>query len=407
VIHTSGTTGAPKGILRDTGGYATALNYAMRDVYGVPDHSTWLALSDLGWVVGVSFIALGPLIAGATSVMVEGKPVVPHAGALWDAFRRHDVQTCFVAPTALRAIKKLDPEWEHLGAAVPIKQMFLAGERADADTLRWARAGLRGVAVKDHYWATEFGWPGLCNVEACAPEGSAGAPMAGFDFHLLDDEGVAVPAGTPGNLVLKLPLPPGALVTVFGDNPRFEHGYLSHFPGFLNTGDGAVADEEGRLYITGRTDDIFNTAGHRLTTSNLEEAAATASEDVAELCVVGVPDVDGIKGEVPAVFLVMKTGKQLTPAVHKAVRDAIRAEVGPIATPAHILAVDRLPKTRSGKIVRKVVLQVFNLIVREKREQKALALDLHVKAPATIEDHAVVEELYDSLKQELTFNFEK
>jgi len=400
----------------------------MREVYKVPQGAAWLGLSDIGWLVGHSFIVYGPLITGNPSIMIEGKPMIPDAGVLWRTMAKHKVHSCFVAPTALRAIKKLDPALNlrpplmtdtatKAGESHPtvdasvtpltLQQMFLAGERADADTLRWVRAGFPGVAVRDHYWATEFGWPAIVNAEKVAPEGSAGFPVAGYDFYVVDDEGKAVPENVPGNLVLRMPLPPGVMQTVYGDEARYKKGYLEHFPGFFNTGDGAFRDQQGRFFITGRTDDVFNTAGHRLTTSNIEEAAATASNDVAELCCVGVPDVMGIKDEVPALFVVMKSGQVWSKDVEKAIVAAVRHEVGHIATPAYVLEVKRLPKTRSGKIVRKTIREIFTFVAAERglgpltTENPGTAglgsMEKWVKVPATIEDAGVIPEMYDTL----------
>jgi propionyl-CoA synthetase len=388
VLYTSGTTGRPKGVVRDNGGHAVALHWSMANVYGLrPGEVSWTA-SDVGWVVGHSYIVYGPLLAGCTTVLYEGKPVgTPDAGAFWRVVADHRVRVLFTAPTAFRAIRKEDPA----GAFLPrydvssLRALFLAGERLDPETYAWA-AELLGIPVVDHWWQTETGWPVAANplgLEPLPPKpGSPTVPMPGWDVRVLDPAGSAVPAGTDGALVVALPLPPGALPTLWRDDERFVASYLDRYPGFYLSGDGGHVDDDGYLYVMGRMDDVINVAGHRLSTGAMEEVLA-GHPAVAECAVIGVAD--SVKGQVPRGFVVLKAGVATPPSVVAAelVR-RVRDEIGAVAALRRVDVVPALPKTRSGKILR--------------GSMRAIADGVEQPVPSTIEDPAVLDALRPTLR---------
>jgi propionyl-CoA synthetase len=383
ILYTSGTTATPKGVVRDNGGHAVALQWSMENVYDVGAGEVMFTASDIGWVVGHSYIVYGPLITGCTTVMYEGKPVgTPDAGAFWRVIADHGAKALFTAPTAFRAIKKEDPAGEHLAGhdLSGFRCLFLAGERLDPDTYHWA-SDLLGVPVIDHWWQTETGWPVAANpmgLEALPVKpGSPTKPVPGWDVRILDEAGDPAPPGADGAVVMRLPLPPGALPTLWNDDERYVRGYLSAFEGCYLTGDGGHLDEDGYLYVMGRTDDVLNVAGHRLSTGSLEAALAEHA-DVAECAVIGVSD--ELKGQVPVGLVVLKAGADRNPAELEAelVRD-VRREVGPVASLKRVVVVARLPKTRSGKILR--------------RTMRDIADGREYTVPSTIDDPVILEEL--------------
>jgi len=387
ILYTSGTTGQPKGIVRDNGGHAVALHWSMKALYGISAGDVFWAASDIGWVVGHSYIVYGPLLAGATSILYEGKPVgTPDAGAFWRVISQHGVNALFTAPTAIRAIKRDDPALKQakrydLGT---LRALFLAGERCDPDTLEWSGKVL-GVPVIDHWWQTETGWAvagnllgeGLFEVRA----GSAGKALPGWDVRVLDENGSEVPAGETGSIVCRLPLPPGALPTLWQADERFRETYLSEFDGCYTTGDAGYMDAEGYLYVMTRTDDVINVAGHRLSTGALEEVLAM-HPDVAECAVTGIAD--ELKGQVPLGFLCLKSG--IDRAEDEIVSECValvRQHIGPVAAFRKALVVDRLPKTRSGKVLRGVLAKIAD--------------GVEYAFPATIDDPAILGEIETSL----------
>ncbi len=387
ILYTSGTTGVPKGVVRDHGGHAVSLAWSMPNLYGVRPGETFWTASDIGWVVGHSYIVYGPLIHGATTVLYEGKPVgTPDAGAFWRVCADHKVVSFFTAPTAFRAVRKEDPEGQlrrrHDLSALRV--LFLAGERADPTTVRWAEEQF-GLPVVDHWWQTETGWCiagnpvglGLLPIK----HGSPTVPMPGFALKVLDEAGRSVPPGRMGALAIELPLPPGALPTLWEQDDRMFTSYLAEFPGFYQTGDAGLIDEDGYVFVMGRTDDIINVAGHRLSTGSMEEVLAS-HPDVAECAVIGVAD--PLKGEVPCGFVVLKAGTTRTRvAVEREAVALVRDRIGPVASFKLAFAVDRLPKTRSGKILRGTMKKIAD------REAWTM--------PATIEDPAVLDEIAQAL----------
>ena len=360
ILYTSGTTAKPKGVVRDNGGHAVALRWSMDNIFDTQPGEVFWAASDIGWVVGHSYIVYAPLLAGCTSVLYEGKPVgTPDAGAFWRVIAEHRVKTLFTAPTAFRAIKKEDPAGEltRKHDLTGFAYLFLAGERLDPETYRWARE-LLGIPVIDHWWQTETGWPIAADLMGLDPmatkPGSPTVPVPGYDVRVVDPAtGADVPPGSTGEIVVRLPLPPGCLPTLWGDDQRFIDSYLRRYPGSYVTGDGGYRDSDGYLYVMGRTDDVINVAGHRLSTGEMEEVLASHPA-VAECAVIGVND--EIKGQVPRGFVVLKAGIDTDPGVLSAeLVELIRAHIGPVAAVRRVDIVAGLPKTRSGKILRKTM----------------------------------------------------
>ena len=387
ILYTSGTTGRPKGIVRDNGGHAVALRWSMHAVYGVQPGEVFWAASDIGWVVGHSYIVYGPLLHGNTTVLYEGKPVgTPDAGAFWRVIADHGVAALFTAPTALRAVRQRDPEGAHIARhdLGRFRALFLAGERCDPTTLAWAQDRL-GVPVIDHWWQTETGWPITAGCLGLGPApvkpGSASRPVPGWDLRVVDGDGQELPPGRTGAIVARLPLPPGALPTLWNDDERFVRTYLSAFPGYYLTEDAGLIDEDGYVFVLARTDDIINVAGHRLSTGVMEDVLAGLPE-VAECAVVGVAD--PIKGQVPLGLMVLKAGvdRPVAEVVADAVA-AVRASVGPLAVFKRAAVVERLPKTRSGKVLRKCIRQ--------------LADGEPVRVPPTIQDPEAIDEVAAAL----------
>jgi propionyl-CoA synthetase len=388
VLYTSGTTGRPKGIVRDNGGHAVALKYSMGAIYNARPGEPYWAASDIGWVVGHSYIVYAPLLNGNTTIMYEGKPVgTPDAGAFWRVVSQHGVQTLFTAPTAFRAIRREDPEGKFIQKHQPTKSLralFLAGERCDPETLQWAQQKLK-IPVVDHWWQTETGWPIVANPigieEFPVKPGSATKPVPGYDVRVLDETGADVPRGQNGAIAIKLPLPPGCLPTLYQDDATFERAYLSRYPGYYLTGDGGFFDQDDYLSIMGRIDDVINVAGHRLSTGAMEEVLAS-HKDVAECAVVGVND--QLKGEVPVGFVVLKSGIQRDEKeLVKELCDLVRERIGPVAFFKQAGIVPKLPKTRSGKILRGTI--------------RKIADGIEFAMPATIEDPAAIEEMTRAL----------
>ncbi|QXP79307.1 MULTISPECIES: AMP-binding protein [Winogradskyella] len=383
VLYTSGTTGTPKGIIRDTGGYATALKFSMKYIYGVDEGETFWAASDVGWVVGHSFIAYGPLLNRNTTIVFEGKPIrTPDASTFWRVIDENKVKAMFTAPTAIRAIKKEDPTGSLLKPydLSSLKYLFLAGERCDVATLNWAEEKLN-IPVIDHWWQTESGWPMLANMVGVAiqpiKEGSAGLSVCGYDIQILNEEGEEVQSSVEGYVVVKLPLPPGTLSNLWGNPDRFKFGYLNRFPGYYFSGDGGYKDEDGYVFITGRVDDIINVAGHRLSTAEMEEIVFS-HKAVAECAVFGVHC--ELKGQKPLGLVVLKTDKVYeAEQTQKEIIKDVRREIGAVASFRQVLVVQRLPKTRSGKTLRKLL--------------RNIADDLEFNVPSTIDDVAIVDEI--------------
>lgn len=381
VLYTSGTTGQPKGVVRDNGGHGVALCWSMHNIYDVGPGDTFWAASDVGWVVGHSYIVYGPLLIGATTLLFEGKPVgTPDPGIFWRTIEKYRVKSFFTAPTAIRAIKRDDPDGDFirdtdLGC---LKTLFLAGERCDPDTLRWAEERLNKPVI-DHWWQTETGWPVAANLMGKAPvQVKAGSPalaVPGYQVEILDELGEVVPAGQSGNVVIKLPLPPGTLTTLWQNEQRYLDSYLSMYPGYYLTGDAGYMDEEGYLYIMSRIDDIINVAGHRLSTGRFEEVLCQ-HEAVAEVAVIGVED--KLKGQLPLGLVVLKKGVTLTEeALHSELIALVRANIGPVASFRLVSVIQKLPKTRSGKVLRGTM--------------RKIADNQAYKAPATIEDPQTLE----------------
>lgn len=382
ILYTSGTTGKPKGVVRDNGGYAVALNFSMRAVYGIKPGDVYWAASDIGWVVGHSYIVYAPLIYGATTVLFEGKPIkTPDASTFWRVIEEYKVNVMFTAPTAIRAIRKEDPEGQHIKSKdlSSLKFQFLAGERCDVATLRWTEEML-GIPVIDHWWQTESGWPMLANmmgIEALPVKaGSVTKPVCGYDLQILREDGSVADANEEGLVAVKLPLPPGCLPTLWGDDERFERSYLSRFPGYYFSGDGGYQDEDSYLFITGRVDDVINVAGHRLSTAEMEEVVS-AHAMVAECAVIGVAD--ELKGQIPIALIVLNSNQKPVHEVSDELVQMVRSEIGAVACLKTVHAVKRLPKTRSGKTLRKLL--------------RSIADGEDYKIPSTIDDPEIVNEI--------------
>jgi propionyl-CoA synthetase len=387
ILYTSGTTGQPKGVVRDNGGHMVALQWSMEALFGVKAGEVWWAASDVGWVVGHSYIVYGPLLKGCTAVLFEGKPIgTPDAGTFWRVIAEHEVVALFTAPTAIRGIRKEDPEGE-LPRAYDLSKfrtLFLAGERADTETIRWAEKAL-GVPVIDHWWQTESGWPIAINPAGLGllpvKYGSPGVTVPGYDIQILDESAKPLGRGEMGAIALRLPLPPGALPTLWNADDRFRSAYLDSYPGYYATADAGMIDEEGYLYVMGRTDDVINVAGHRLSTGEMEEAVSTHPA-VAECAVIGMRD--ELKGELPCGFVVLKNSNLLSAdAIQDEVVALVRERIGPVAAFRRVIVVDRLPKTRSGKILRGTMKKIVD------RD----AFDM----PATIEDSSALDDIERAL----------
>jgi len=383
ILYTSGTTGLPKGVVRDHGGHAVALKWSLRNVYGAKPGDVFWAASDIGWVVGHSYIVYAPLLLGCTTILYEGKPVgTPDAGAFWRVIQQHKVDILFAAPTALRAIKREDPNAKLRGDydLSSLRALFLAGERADPDTVAWCERAL-GVPVVDHWWQTETGWPIAANCLGLTPlpikHGSPTKPVPGYDVRILDEDGSELSAGEIGHVVVKLPLPPGCLRTLWENDAGYEQTYLTRFPGFYQTADAGFFDDDGYLFIMSRTDDIINVAGHRLSTGGMEEVLS-AHPDVAECAVTGVAD--ALKGQVPLGFAVLNAGvTRDAEQVERELVELVREKIGPVAAFKQVLVVPRLPKTRSGKVLRGTM--------------RKIADGESYRTPPTIDDPAILDEI--------------
>lgn len=388
ILYTSGTTGKPKGIVRDNGGHAVAMAWSFANVYGMKPGDVWWSASDVGWVVGHSYIVYAPLISGATTVLYEGKPVgTPDAGAFWRLIEQHGVKAVFTAPTAIRAIKKEDPNAEHLARfdTSSLEAFFFAGERLDPDTYEWASGHLK-VPIIDNWWQTETGWPIAANLRGLESlpirAGSPSFPVPGYDVRILDPSSNEVAQGGEGDIAIKLPLPPGTLPTLWGDDERYIASYLSQHRDFYTSGDGGYFDDDGYLFVMGRTDDVINVAGHRLSTGSME-AVVAAHPAVAECAVIGVHD--DLKGQIPRAFVVLKAGMTIDPAeLQSQIVQSVREQIGPVAAFKEVVIVPALPKTRSGKILR--------------RTMRGIAAGRDEPVPSTIEDPAVLETIAEILR---------
>ncbi|MFE3871545.1 AMP-binding protein [Flavobacterium sp. ZS1P70] len=389
VLHTSGTTGKPKGIVRDTGGYAVALKFSMQYIYGVKENEVFWAASDVGWVVGHSFIVYGPLINRNTTIIFEGKPIkTPDASTFWRIIEEHKVNTMFTAPTAIRAIKKEDPNGDFIKKydLTSLKTQFLAGERCDVATLEWYLEHIPVPAI-DHWWQTESGWPMIANMMGVEylpiKPGSVGKAVCGFDIKIFDEKGTELGPNEEGYVVLKLPLPPGTLMDLWNDNPRFKAGYLNKFPGYYFSGDGGFKDEDDYIFITGRVDDVINVAGHRLSTAEMEEIVASHLS-VAECAVIGIND--ALKGQTPLALVVTKLDAEIEHfQLEQEIIKLVRQQIGAVASLRNVVIVERLPKTRSGKTLRKLM--------------RSIADGENYQIPSTIDDESIVDEIIAVLKK--------
>ena len=389
ILYTSGTTGLPKGVVRDTGGHIVALNWSMKNIYGVDPGEAFWAASDIGWVVGHSYIVYAPLFAGNTAIMFEGKPVgTPDAGVYWRVIEQHRVKAMFTAPTAFRAIRRDDPDGELIRKhdLSNFDTLFLAGERSDPDTIQWAEQQLN-VPVIDHWWQTETGWSIAANYAGIEllpiKYGSPTKPAPGWDMHVLDDAGNEVPPGTIGALVAKQPMPPSSFPTLWNADQRYHDAYFANFPGYYETADAGYIDEDGYVFVMARTDDIINVAGHRLSTGAIEEVLA-AHDAVSECAVIGVAD--PLKGQIPVGFLILKSGSdQAHDEIKADVVRMVREKIGPVAAFKDAAVIERLPKTRSGKILRGTMQKIADSQIW--------------KMPATIEDPEILAEIEEALKE--------
>jgi len=389
ILYTSGTTEKPKGIVRDTGGYATALKFSMQKIYGVKEGEVFWAASDVGWVVGHSFIVYGPLLNRNTTIIFEGKPIrTPDASTFWRVIAEHKVNVMFTAPTAIRAIKKEDPNGNFIKQydLSSLKTQFLAGERCDTATLKWYREHIQIPAI-DHWWQTESGWPMIANMMGVEylpiKPGSAGKAVAGYDIYIFGEDGKELDANEEGYVVIKLPLPPGTLLDIWGDNERFKAGYLNKFPGYYFSGDGGYKDEEDYIFITGRVDDVINVAGHRLSTAEMEEIVASHSS-IAECAVIGIND--DLKGQIPLALVVLKTEDEIEHfQLETEIVQLVRKKIGAVASLRNVVVIIRLPKTRSGKILRKLLRSIVD------------GVDYQI--PSTIDDEAIIEEVCEEFKK--------
>ena len=391
ILYTSGTTGKPKGVVRDNGGHAVALNYSMQAIYDCGPGDVYWAASDVGWVVGHSYIVYGPLFAGCTTILYEGKPVrTPDAGAFWRVIAEHNVKSFFVAPTAFRAVRKEDPDCllKDRYDISSLKYQFVAGERLDPPTYNWLQDNLPGIPIIDHWWQTETGWSICANMAGIelleTKAGSPTLPAPGYDVRILDESGEEQAANQEGAIVVKEPLPPSCFPTVWGDHERFIDSYFAQFPGFYLTGDGGYRDEDGYVYVMGRTDDVINVAGHRLSTGQIEEVVADHPA-IAECAVIGIADAD--KGQVPMGLMLLKDGINIDAAALQAeLIQMVRDNVGAIANFKRAVVVQRLPKTRSGKILRQVM-------------RKMVDGEAYI-VPSTIDDPAIIDEIAATLQAE-------